>query len=183
MADRPDPRPATNRTGPCHDAPMTTDIPGLGDRIAALEAENRNLLLDSFTNADAWRLGSRIRDLALERGLGVAIDIWRGEQQLFHAALDGSSADNDSWLRRKAAVVCRYDAASLLVGYRFIAKGQDFNAQTQLPFQEYAAHGGAVPVRVRGVGLVGTAAVSGLAGTEDHALVVEALRELAGTGR
>ncbi len=155
---------------------MTNDLPEL---IAALEAENRDLVLANFTPDDAWRLGCRIRELAVERALPVAIDIWRGEQQLFHAALDGSSADNDSWLRRKAAVVRRFDAASLLVGYRFQARGQEFNAQTQLPFQEFAAHGGAVPVRVRGVGLVGTAAVSGLAGSEDHALVVEALTELA----
>ena len=73
-------------------------------------------------------------------------------------------------------MVRRFDAASLLVGYRFEAKGREFNAATQLPFQEFAAHGGAVPVRVRGVGLVGTAAVSGLAGHEDHALVIRALR-------
>ncbi len=159
---------------------MTNDVPELADTIAALEAENRDLVLDSFTNDDAWRLGCRIRELAVERGLAVAIDIWRGEQQLFHAALDGSSADNDSWLRRKAAVVRRFDAASLLVGYRSQLKGEEFNSHTQLPFQEFAAHGGAVPVRVRGVGLVGTAAVSGLAGKDDHALVVEALTELAG---
>lgn len=152
----------------------------LSERIAALEAVERELYLTSFSYDDAWQLGLRLRDLAAEAELPVAIDIRRGEQQLFHAALPGSSADNDSWLARKAAVVRRFDAASLLVGYRFAAKGLDFNADTQLPFQKYAAHGGAVPVRVRGVGLVGTAAVSGLAGHEDHALVVRGLRELMG---
>lgn len=152
----------------------------LPERIAVLEAEGREFVLDSFSHAEAWRLGSRLHELAEQEGLSVAIDIRRGEQQLFHAALEGSTADNDSWLARKAAVVRRFDEPSLLVGYRFEARGRDFNAYTQLPFQEYAAHGGAVPVRVRGVGLVGTAAVSGLAGHEDHALVVRALRELLG---
>ncbi len=150
----------------------------VSERIALLEAEGRELVLDSFTRADAWRLGSRLYELAAERRLPVAIDLRHGEQQVFHAALEGSSADNDSWLARKAAVVRRYDEPSLLVGYRFEAKGRDFNAFTQLPFQQYAAHGGALPIRVRGVGMVGTAAVSGLAGHEDHALVVRALRDL-----
>jgi uncharacterized protein (UPF0303 family) len=46
---------------------------------------------------------------------------------------------------------------------------------------EFAAHGGAFPVRVRGVGLVGTVAVSGLPQEEDHRLVVTILeRFLAG---
>jgi len=159
---------------------MSMSTTDLSERIAALEAEDRELVLASFTHDDAWRLGVRLRELAAEGGLPVAIDIRRGEQQVFHAALEGSSADNDSWLARKAAVVRRFDAASLLVGYRFEVEGREFTAATELPFQEYAAHGGAVPVRVRGTGLVATAAVSGLAGHEDHALVVRALRELMG---
>jgi uncharacterized protein (UPF0303 family) len=41
---------------------------------------------------------------------------------------------------------------------------------------DYAAHGGCFPIVVRGVGFVGTVAVSGLPQKEDHDLVVEALR-------
>jgi len=42
----------------------------------------------------------------------------------------------------------------------------------------YAAAAGAVPIRVAGVGCVGAVAMSGLAGMEDHALVVEAIGDL-----
>lgn len=45
---------------------------------------------------------------------------------------------------------------------------------------EYAAHGGAFPVIVRAVGVVGTVAVSGLPSADDHALVVEVLSEFLG---
>ena len=42
----------------------------------------------------------------------------------------------------------------------------------------YADHGGAVPIRVQGAGVVAVATVSGLPSREDHALVVQALRLL-----
>lgn len=43
---------------------------------------------------------------------------------------------------------------------------------------EYAIHGGAVPVRVKGVeGIVGIVVVSGLKQHEDHQAVVEGLEE------
>jgi uncharacterized protein (UPF0303 family) len=44
---------------------------------------------------------------------------------------------------------------------------------------EYAIHGGAVPIRVTGVeGVVAVVVVSGLKQDEDHAVVVEAIKEL-----
>lgn len=95
---------------------------------------------------------------------------------MFHAAREGTTADNDSWVERKVRVVYRFGASSYLVGLRARAKGEDFNDQHGLPLQEYAAHGGAVPVRVEGVGIVGVVTVSGLAQGDDHAMVVEALR-------
>jgi uncharacterized protein (UPF0303 family) len=44
-----------------------------------------------------------------------------------------------------------------------------------LDTSEYAAHGGAFPVLVRGTGCVGTVAVSGLPEVEDHKLLVATL--------
>jgi uncharacterized protein (UPF0303 family) len=62
------------------------------------------------------------------------------------------------------------------MGLRARRKGITFAAQHELPLQEYAAHGGSFPVRVRDVGVVGTVTVSGLPQAEDHALVVDAIR-------
>ncbi|MCZ4098660.1 MULTISPECIES: heme-degrading domain-containing protein [Streptomyces] len=148
------------------------------DLVAELEAQERDLVLQGFSNDDAWRLGSLLVELARERNAPVTIDIRRGSQQLFHYALDGTSPDNDAWLARKSRVAERYGASSYLVGARFRAKGTTFEESSRLDPDLYAAHGGAVPLRVAGVGIVGTAAVSGLPQSEDHALVVEALSRM-----
>ncbi|MGW8398595.1 heme-degrading domain-containing protein [Streptomyces lydicus] len=148
------------------------------DEIRALEADERRLVLDSFSNDDAWALGSLLVNMARARDAAVTIGIRRGTQQLFHCALPGTSADNDAWIARKSAVVERYDASSYLVGARFRAKGRTFEDSSRLDPDHYAAHGGAFPLRIRGTGLVGVAAVSGLPQAEDHALVVAALARL-----
>jgi uncharacterized protein (UPF0303 family) len=150
--------------------------------VKELEEQAERLVLRQFTFDDAWTLGSLLVDLARERQAPVAIDIHKGAQQLFHCALRGSSADNDGWIERKRRVVERYGVSSLLVGARFRANGQTFEESSRLDPTWYAAHGGACPVVVEGVGMVGTVAVSGLPQAEDHALVVEALDKLRSAG-
>ena len=152
---------------------MTDDE--LAATIARIQDEEHTLRFDTFDNDDAWRLGCLLVELACERELPVTIDIRRAGQQLFHAALPGTAPDNDTWVARKVRVVERFGASSYLVGLRARAKGTTFAAQHELPLQEYAAHGGAFPVHVHSVGVVGTVTVSGLPQADDHALVVEAL--------
>ncbi len=161
---------------------MTAPGPDLTATIAELEEQERELVFSRFDNDDAWRLGCRLVETARSRSLAVTVDIRRGPQQLFHAALPGTTPDNDSWIERKVRVVERFGGSSYLVGLRARAKGITFAAMHDLPLQEYAAHGGCFPVRVRDVGVVGTVTVSGLPQADDHALVVEVVRDfLAGS--
>ncbi|MEV6751887.1 heme-degrading domain-containing protein [Streptomyces sp. NPDC051214] len=147
--------------------------------VDELEAQELRLVLPHFTYEDAWALGSLLVELARERQAPVAIDITRGGQQLFHAALPGSTPDNDAWIARKRRVVERYGCSSFLVGTRFRAKGTTFEESSRLDPDVYAAHGGAFPIAVRGAGVIGTVVVSGLPQAADHALVVEALERFA----
>ncbi|MFF9769795.1 heme-degrading domain-containing protein [Streptomyces sp. NPDC053086] len=158
--------------------PGTT--PELTPSIEELEAQQRRLVLRRFTHDDAWALGSLLVELARERQAPVAIDIHRAGQQLFHAALPGSTPDNDAWIARKRRVVERYGAASYLVGARFRAKGTTFEESSRLDPDAYAAHGGSFPITVEGAGVIGTVTVSGLPQLQDHKLVVEALEEFLG---
>ncbi|MFD3310967.1 heme-degrading domain-containing protein [Streptomyces sp. NPDC058694] len=149
--------------------------------IAELEEQERRLTLPHFTYDDAWTLGTLLVELARERNAPVAIDIRRGGQQLFHAALPGSTPDNDAWIDRKRRVVDRYAASSLLIGTRFRAKNTTFEDSSRLNPDVYAAHGGAFPITVKDTGVIGTVVVSGLPQLEDHAMVVEALERFSAT--
>jgi uncharacterized protein (UPF0303 family) len=144
--------------------------------VAELAAQEADLRWRHFDEDDAWRLGTTLREVARDRELPVAIEIRRGDQHLFHAALPGSAPDNDVWLARKARVVARFHHSSLYVGQLCRDAGRTIEEMFLVPEGEYAAHGGAFPVTVRGVGVVGSVAVSGLPQLDDHALVIEVLR-------
>ncbi|SHN55486.1 Uncharacterized protein, UPF0303 family [Geodermatophilus obscurus] len=144
--------------------------------LAELAAEEEELRFDGFTNDDAWDLGSALVAVARRDGAPVAVDVSRHGHQLFHAALPGTSPDNDSWVRRKTRVVHRFGHSSLFVRQASIERGTTFEEQFGLDPQLYAAHGGAFPVIVRSVGPVGAVVVSGLPQLEDHRMVVAAIR-------
>lgn len=156
---------------------MSSDLETL---IAEIEAQERELLFTRFDNADAWELGSAMVAAATERSLPVTIDIRRHGHQLFHAALAGTTADNDAWIERKVNVVNRFGASSYLVGRRLAAKGDMLDERLGLEPVRFAAHGGAFPIRIADVGVVGTVTVSGLPQSEDHAFVVEMVRTFLG---
>ena len=130
--------------------------------------------LDNFDHNDAWRVGAALVQRCREDQLPVTVSIWLGEQHVFHAALKGSSADNDSWVERKARTVRRFGCSSLEVQERYGSMGHDFFETFGLAPATYTPSGGAVPILVRGA-LVGVIAVSGLESREDHNLAASAL--------
>ena len=145
--------------------------------ISSLEEEELSLVLESFTEEDAWLVGSSLAVRALREALPVAIDIRRPNYPLFRAAFAGSTADQSSWIDRKAATVFRFQASSLLVGMRMGPTEHDPFASGWLDPARYTLAGGSVPVRVSGAGVVAAVTVSGRSSEEDHALAAEALRE------
>lgn len=142
--------------------------------IAELEAEARRLVLNRFDEATALDLGARLVAMAREAALPVVIDIRTADRTLYHAALPGSAPLNDAWARRKSNTALMFQAASMLVTLRHREKGNEL-ARGGLDNADYVLSGGAVPIRIAGVGVVAVVTVSGLPETEDHALAVRAL--------
>lgn len=149
-----------------------------GDELlAVLLAQERELQFARFTNAMAWELGQRLVAAAQAGGHGVTIDVRRGDQQLFHAALEGTAADNDAWIERKNRVVGRFGHSSFYMGTSCRLAGESLADRYFVDPREYSAHGGAFPLTVRDVGVIGTVTVSGLPQAEDHRLVVSVLAD------
>ena len=143
--------------------------------LDSLLAQEAALQFPAFNEGTAWELGRLLVETALARALPIAIDIRRGERQLFHASLPGASADNDQWIARKTRTVSRFGHSSYYIGNLLKASGKSISEKYFVPETEYAAHGGSFPIIIRGSGMVGTVTVSGLPQEEDHRLVVECL--------
>ncbi|WP_433538437.1 heme-degrading domain-containing protein [Micromonospora sp. CA-249363] len=144
-----------------------------------LQREENELELAGLTETDAYELGVRAVTAAAERGLPISVGVWRTGRQLFHCGLPGSTADNDAWLRRKGRVVMRFEHSSLYMARLCQDKNVTLTERYGLPASRYAAAGGALPLRVRGTGVVGWMGVSGLPQLDDHRFVVDILRSAA----
>jgi uncharacterized protein (UPF0303 family) len=145
--------------------------------LKELRSQENELQFASFTNITAWELGCALVAAARRDGLSVTIDIRRGDQQLFHAALHGTGPNNDIWIERKIRVVRRFGHSSLYMGVLYEGLGTTLSERQLVDPEQFAARGGAFPIIVRDVGAIGTVAVSGLAQEADHQLVVSVLRE------
>ena len=152
----------------------------LNEDLEKIASQEHELHLQRFDAQFAWELGTRIRTMAVERGLILVIDVRRFGQPLFYAALDGTTPDNAEWVRRKSNVVARFHRSSYAVGMTLKVKGTTLLERYGLPVADYAADGGCFPLIAENAGIVGSATVSGLPQRDDHNLVVEALCALLG---
>lgn len=149
---------------------MTDDI-----SREALEQQENAFVFDAFTQDDAWKLGSAAVDAIHARGIALAIQIDLGEHTVFKAAIGGVSDSTDEWLAGKARTARMFESSSLLVRFR---KDADPSFLEGIDQDVYRTHGGAVPIRVAGLGIVGTITGSGLTDLVDHAVAIEALQRV-----
>ena len=148
----------------------------LDELLKELAVQEEELLFDTFSNEDAYELGTLLYSEAKRRGLSLSIDINRSGQQLFHAALPGTAPDNDRWMERKVRVVNRFHHSSYYINTLLRKSGQSIEEMYHVSSFEFAPNGGCFPVNVKNVGVIGTVTVSGLPQAEDHAFLVSVLR-------
>jgi uncharacterized protein (UPF0303 family) len=147
------------------------------DILKQLLQEEQELQFVSFNESTAWQVGCQLVERAQKQKLPITIDITRGSHQLFHASLQGTSADNDEWIKRKVRLVYRFGHSSFFMGQLLKSKGKSLEEAYLIPDSDYAPHGGCFPVLVRNTGMVGTITVSGLPQEEDHKMVVQTIRD------
>jgi len=151
--------------------------------------QEKTLVFDRFDSHTAWLIGSTLQKLAHDAEWPIVIDIHAAGRTLFHAAMPGSTAENDDWVRRKQATVLRLGRSTYGIGRELHDSGETLEGHYGLPESDFAAHGGGFPIHVRTSGegtdhvqtnLAGAIVVSGLPQREDHVLIVHVLCHILG---
>ncbi len=149
----------------------------MADLLEQLLQEEQELQFKRFNEETAWQIGKQLVERARTEILPVTIDITRGEHQLFHASLPGTSADNDEWIKRKVRLVNRFGHSSFYMGQLLKSKDKVIEEAYLISESDYAPHGGCFPIIIKETGVVGTITVSGLAQEDDHKLVVQEIKK------
>jgi uncharacterized protein (UPF0303 family) len=152
------------------------------ERDLELVAEQeRDLQFESFSAETAWAIGSALRADALARGAGMTFEIQVAGRTLFVGTTDGAKGEHADWIRRKRNVVMKFGRSSYWMSLELLMKGKSMVERHEgTSYAEYAMHGGAFPISLKGTGLVGTIIASGLHQRVDHAMVVDAIAGVLG---
>ncbi len=145
--------------------------------LESLVQQESDLELVYFNQDVAWQLGTTIKQLAEQKGASISIEVFGFGQTLFQFCMLGSSADQLDWIRRKRNSVLYYGRSTYYLSLYNESKQRVFETQPHIDPNEYCAHGGSFPIRIKGSGLVGAVTASGLASIEDHQLVTQALQQ------
>jgi len=149
-----------------------TDLPVY---TAADVAAEPTIDVPSFDNDDAVQLGLFALEVIRERDLNLAVRVVLRGDIVFQAKLKATGPGNDPWLAGKAAVAEKFGEPSLLVKLRDQEAGRPFEQRTDVDHDALKAHGGSIPIRVKG-DVVGTITTSGEPDVVDHQTAAEAVR-------
>lgn len=155
----------------------------LADELALLVRQEEKLQYSRFDETTAWQLGAYLYDQAAAESWPLAIDVRRFDRPLFFAARPGVTSDNLDWLKRKQRTVQRFLRSSYRIRYELALEKQNITQRYHLAAADYSNVGGGFPIIVKGAGVIGSIAVSGLPDRQDHQLIVDALCELLGHDR
>lgn len=155
----------------------------IAEDIARVIEQERGLVFPAFDEHAAFAVGAIIRERAVHESLGLVADVRLWDRPLLYFAMPGTTADNVEWVRRKSNTVRRFQKST----YRMVleAGGQErgFALHRAVAIEDHVMAGGGFPIRVKGVGVVGSVTVSGLHERDDHEVVVAAICEQLGLDR
>lgn len=147
------------------------------EQIAYYQAQEDELQFSSFNTHDAWEIGHIIAKRANDEKLAILVDISVSNHTLFRYSAPGTTEYNEHWANRKKNSVMLQQKSSMLFSLHLKRDGKTESISRYLEPAKYATGGGGFPIIIKDTGVIGCIAVSGLESSEDHAVIVDAIRE------
>ena len=148
-----------------------------GFTSSQLLSEEQHLLLPNFDHLEALDIGYIAKTIGLQGNLPIAVEVRLDDWVVYHVSLPGSKVENSWWIARKARVVKLKHHSTLYERVRSEERSEDWFALNKVDEEEYAIHGGGLPLITEDQEFVGVLLISGLPQVEDHLLGVEVLTE------
>ena len=164
-----------NNSNECEGKAATT-MNDFATLLQTCERQERLYQFERFTREDALELGLKLNENAQKYPEGVAIDITINGLSVFRYIPEGATAHNVAWLNRKINTVTCFEMSTLRVMAKFEVDGLTCESE-KIDSNTIALCGGGFPLSLRGSGVVGVVAVSGLPHLDDHQLIVDTLEE------
>lgn len=145
-----------------------------------LKKQEELLWFPQFTNEDGWELGNFVRNEIKKRGfdMSVCIQLNHG-YTIFQYGTNGTGLSYQKWMHRKIGVVRTLGMSSFQANVFSEDSGMTLG-DLSLNEKDALLRGGAFPIRVKGLGMVGAIAVSGLKPEMDHDFLVDCLASYLG---
>jgi uncharacterized protein (UPF0303 family) len=150
--------------------------------LKIIAEQEQSLVFGHFDEDTAFSIGGDVREAANGLGKGIAVGVYLWDRTLFYGATAGASEINRGWVERKSKLV----KLQMKSSYRIVLERGDkprlLEPTWAIDPTEYAIAGGAFPILVKGIGVVGAVAVSGLTERDDHEIVRAAIARALGKG-
>lgn len=157
---------------------LERNIEGAKELLKILEKQEEILVFDKFTNEDALKLGILLTEISKNTPGPLSYRVFLGDTIVFQYAMEGDAETRFGWTYRKYQLIKKTGHSSMhgKVRAMFLSELQDLCEQSDI----YGFGCGGFPIIVKGQGIVGAVAVSGLPDPADHLYVVEALEKMLG---
>lgn len=147
----------------------------IDEAIKVLEMQEEILQFSHFTNDDAWELGNIIVAAAKKLDVSIATSIrLNSGYTVFQHGFDGTNLINEKWMERKFNTVKMAEKSSLYA-CMLLQQAEETLEDWGLNSKDYAACGGAFPIRVEEVGVIGAVIITGLDHVTDHDLLIKCI--------